>query len=442
MSHAILKLLPPENAVAESRGVALAEQYTPAKFWDEHMVPTVHRSPMPGSDWWVHLQKHAHANLTTLQPLAELINEPEFAEFCGTVIETIVRDWHQDDDGDPWEGTAHEFLASFLTGTHRAGLADFADEAGLSPSNTVVVPGRSGPLPNPLALLAGTASDPETGAPLDATVEVFRANGHGDLQLFNVLVPATDPITPDRFRLIDYGRFDHLMPVSRDPVKLTLAVAGLWLPALRDRTALRSNLAELVVDPRNHPASAPVAGYLAVVRRIYDAASLWALKRDMPDEWRRQHVLVLLASALRTVADTELRLADRWWHLEVAALAMRAYIEGGGARAHPTTPPSLTRLPVDTTGPHDVGLPERNEPVAFAGPLKLAFVQRLGAWWEDLADWLQIPVHDRARFTSGNEARSVWEWLEVRDRLGELPEAVAAVGRGDLAELLNAARGE
>jgi hypothetical protein len=56
--------------------------------------------------------------------------------------------------------------------------------------------------------------------------------------------------------------------------------------------------------------------------------------------------------------------------------------------------------------------------------------------WIDLADYVGIPVFERARFPSGEGPRGVWEWLELRGRLGELPSALADIGRGDLVELL------
>lgn len=63
------------------------------------------------------------------------------------------------------------------------------------------------------------------------------------------------------------------------------------------------------------------------------------------------------------------------------------------------------------------------------------FCHRLGDSWSDLADVLDVPTHDRARFTTGDEARALWEWLERRNRLAQLPMALVAVRRRDLAGL-------
>jgi hypothetical protein len=49
-----------------------------------------------------------------------------------------------------------------------------------------------------------------------------------------------------------------------------------------------------------------------------------------------------------------------------------------------------------------------------------------------LADYLDIPLSVRKRFEPGREPQGVWEWLEERDRLNELPEALVEIDRHDL----------
>jgi hypothetical protein len=71
--------------------------------------------------------------------------------------------------------------------------------------------------------------------------------------------------------------------------------------------------------------------------------------------------------------------------------------------------------------------------VAFTKVARRAFLERLGDSGNDLADEMEIPLHERRTFSSGDEARKIWDWLEIRKRLEELPEALTAIGRGDLA---------
>jgi hypothetical protein len=73
---------------------------------------------------------------------------------------------------------------------------------------------------------------------------------------------------------------------------------------------------------------------------------------------------------------------------------------------------------------------------SYSGKTKIAFCDRLGDDWKRLADCLEIPVSDQARFERGDESRGIWVWLENRSRLADLPEALRSFGRKDLAELL------
>jgi hypothetical protein len=75
--------------------------------------------------------------------------------------------------------------------------------------------------------------------------------------------------------------------------------------------------------------------------------------------------------------------------------------------------------------------------VTFSGITKLKVCQRLIDGWVDVADVLEISLSDRNSF---KEARSLWEFLEVRGRLGELRPAFATIGRHDLIDVLDADR--
>lgn len=75
----------------------------------------------------------------------------------------------------------------------------------------------------------------------------------------------------------------------------------------------------------------------------------------------------------------------------------------------------------------------------YSGQVKIEICQRLHSDWEDVADIFDIPVHVRARYRHGQQARDLWEWLEVRKKLYALPDALTEVGRSDLADLLRSA---
>jgi hypothetical protein len=74
--------------------------------------------------------------------------------------------------------------------------------------------------------------------------------------------------------------------------------------------------------------------------------------------------------------------------------------------------------------------------MAFPGEVKLAFCQRVGRDWEALADLFDVPGYERQRFDAGSEPRDLWEWLENREKLGELPGGLERIRRGDLAAMM------
>ena len=76
--------------------------------------------------------------------------------------------------------------------------------------------------------------------------------------------------------------------------------------------------------------------------------------------------------------------------------------------------------------------------VNFSGIQKIAFCKRLGDKWQDLADCCDIPAPDQKQWPKGEEAREIWKWLELRNRLNELDKALNSIGRQDIVdEVLN-----
>jgi hypothetical protein len=70
----------------------------------------------------------------------------------------------------------------------------------------------------------------------------------------------------------------------------------------------------------------------------------------------------------------------------------------------------------------------------FSGKTKIAFCDRLGENWKLLADYLEITAAEQSRFTTGDEGRNIWVWLDNRGRLAELPEILSEINRPDLAQ--------
>ena len=119
---------------------------------------------------------------------------------------------------------------------------------------------------------------------------------------------------------------------------------------------------------------------------------------------------------------------------EIAALIRRATPETTAmniqeAEATPAAAEVSTR-------PEGTGQRRTDQPERYSGQIKIAVCSRLLTDWPQLADYLDVPLPDRARFDRGREPQGVWEWLETRGRLVELAGALAAIGRDDLVKVL------
>ena len=94
----------------------------------------------------------------------------------------------------------------------------------------------------------------------------------------------------------------------------------------------------------------------------------------------------------------------------------------------------IRRTPASRTGRREQAV-LRSAPTRFPGRAKLYVCRKLGSDWTDLAVLFDVPPHHRARFERGDEARALWEWLEVRGKLPALPAALEdeLIDRPDLA---------
>lgn len=76
----------------------------------------------------------------------------------------------------------------------------------------------------------------------------------------------------------------------------------------------------------------------------------------------------------------------------------------------------------------------------YSGKQKIEFCKRLIDNWQDLADYFEIPVLERKQW-NGNEAWGIWTWLEQRNKLNKLVEALNYIGRQDIVlEVLNSSK--
>ncbi len=76
----------------------------------------------------------------------------------------------------------------------------------------------------------------------------------------------------------------------------------------------------------------------------------------------------------------------------------------------------------------------RKDTGRHSGKSKIKLCKRLGDEWRDLADYFDIPLYHRRRFTQGRECQDIWEWLELRNKLDGLKDALIEIERKDLVE--------
>ncbi|MGI5243043.1 hypothetical protein [Dactylosporangium sp. CA-139066] len=74
--------------------------------------------------------------------------------------------------------------------------------------------------------------------------------------------------------------------------------------------------------------------------------------------------------------------------------------------------------------------------MSYSTDAQREFCTRLGDDWIDLVTCLGVPPYEQRRFRTGYEPLDTWHWLEQRKRLDDLPTALLAISRGDLADVL------
>ena len=75
---------------------------------------------------------------------------------------------------------------------------------------------------------------------------------------------------------------------------------------------------------------------------------------------------------------------------------------------------------------------QKKEKKIYDGKMKICLCRNLLDDWHDLADYFDIPLNHRKRFIQGRECQGIWEWLETRNKLFAITEALKFINREDL----------
>jgi hypothetical protein len=140
----------------------------------------------------------------------------------------------------------------------------------------------------------------------------------------------------------------------------------------------------------------------------------------------------------------------RWWFFLLAGHAARELLDDLDRLDEPLDAPVLTSpytVPGAARPPRALAAPRtplalaptpavRPQPT-YPDSKRRAVCQGLRQDWSALADRVGIPAADRSRFAVGAKPQGVWDWLDGRGRLGELPAALRSLGLNQLADILD-----
>jgi hypothetical protein len=335
---------------------------------------------------------------------------------CETVARSLIAEWNPDFTVKVQDLV--EFLHDDIgdTGSVRRHLV----EPATLPADTWLRPDGDPPVPNPALLV--------TEASIFGGERINAAFGrvHSDLHALNVLLrQRRNQGWPDSFVLVDLMTYQSSGQLGRDLVRLLLSVTGLALGQLTpaQRTAL---LARFV---RPETPAGPVSFPVDALDAVYSTAAA-ELSRAGRDVWRRQFLLSLVTQGLIMTTFESFPPAARWWYYRVAGHAARELV----GEFHPSI-----AVPADAPQARNPFDPRRLPPhhrTTYTQIKKRRVCREIRDDWSDLADLLRIPNRDRDRSWRGRQAWAIWAWLEARGRLSELPGALRALGRDDLADLL------
>ncbi|MFG1759740.1 hypothetical protein [Micromonospora echinofusca] len=400
------------------------------------------RSPLRTSGGRTLLLQSPGSASADLRPMA-LLSPTATAAACATVVRAMLADWNADWTVRPV--AALDFLRMMVPDGAAAGRT-LSNRRQRPTSPWVCADGLS--MPDPLLLT-------QDGSPLSGlTLDIVEGRGLGGLHAQDVLLStATGGAEPDPFLLVDLTGYQARQPIDRDLVRLLLSVLTPVIARSGDDHGRL--LLDLVTDPDRAPRQDGLAAESAIVRAVYGTAASVFHRQPDPEAWHRQYLLGLVTHGLTLSTYESLGPVVRWWCYRLAGRATLLLQNSvGGARVprtapivgNPFLPSGAGRIPGPVRGllasGRVRGLDLRRDPpqgnrVTYPGQVKVAVCRALCTDWEDLADYLEVPPHVRAGFPQGREASETWDWIEARFRLGELAPALRALGRPELADLLD-----
>ena len=325
---------------SEVQGIDRAYELAPDAFKARHLVRK-HRD-FPLQDWRGMLMEIAGGDLSS-PSLDEYATDERLPEICATLIESLLADWNEGDRELKAELSTGQFLRR-VVGPQKiepdGSLHGFASRSGIDwDAPWVERAGWDRLLRNPFGMLAEGY-----GEKLSAVVGI----GHGDLSVFNVLIPVQLPgfqdIQPAQYWLIDYGASSSEYPLTRDPMYLLLSLATRHLKRIRTSSEFGRSLIKLLAFSRDSVDSFDIAGYKRVFDGIVKTGYEWARSKERGHHWFPQSQLSVIGCALtfigRRIDSLEIAETDDWL-FDLAAVAATEYC----SKYEKESIPSPLRLP-------------------------------------------------------------------------------------------------
>ncbi|MEV4296091.1 hypothetical protein [Microbispora rosea] len=323
----ILKLCRTDD---EPDRIAVAYQAAPQGFRAAHMAAPEHTRKLDGCS--LIFMDVAGNDLENCRPLADLLHRPNLASVCRKIVFSLLKDWNSNSAEIERPYTVAEFLQILLGSSRLAAggpLADFAARARIDMNaETVLRQGWARELRNPFIL-----ADPGTAAgkslvPGGALV----GKGHGDLSVFNLLIPTYPRTEPKKYQIIDYGGYSSRRPVTWDSMYLLVSLATRWLSGMNPASDPAKGLLLSLADHRTDRERFGLREHHAVIKALFEAGHAWAQDKTYGDRWLPQCALSLCAAGLifigRRIPGLEGSIDD--WLFELAATAAQDFVEQTG----------------------------------------------------------------------------------------------------------------
>jgi hypothetical protein len=322
---------------SEVLGIDAAYELAPEEFKSRHLVKKLRGFQL--SHWYCMLMEIAGGDLSS-SSLAEYATDEQLVGMCSDLVESLLTEWNKGERELSEVLRTGEFLLR-VTGPHKietdGSLANFASRSGISRDDQWIRRvGWNDWLRNPLNMLLE-----DFGVELSAVVGI----GHGDLSVFNVLIPGLPNLQPFAYWLIDYGTSSPSHPLTRDPMYLLLSLATQWLQEMRIPSRMSQSLIKLLAFSQDSVKSISMIPYQRVCNEIVKTGHEWAKLKGRGHHWIPQSQLSIIGCALafigREIGSLAVTETDDWL-FDLAAVAATEYCKTYERESVPPPPGPLS----------------------------------------------------------------------------------------------------